>query len=198
MKPVYFLAICLLSCLHGLAENNSISGIAFRVAGNDHSSAVSLHADSIPANKKDVGSIDGIVAALYDVISGPAGQKRNWDRMRTLFIPEARLIPTGMRADGTSGRHVLSVEDYINTSGPFLEKNGFFEIEIGRKTDQFGNVVQIFSSYAAKKTQADEKPFMRGINSIQLWNDGTRWWIITILWQNESAGVPIPEKYLGK
>jgi hypothetical protein len=152
--------------------------------------------DSIPADPKDVGSMDGILSALYDVISGPAGQKRNWDRMRTLFIPEARLIPTGKRADGTLGRRVLSVEDYINTSGPFLEKNGFFETELSRKTEQFGGIVHVFSTYASKKTATDEKPFMRGINSIQLWNDGARWWIVTVLWQNETPETPIPNAYL--
>jgi hypothetical protein len=152
--------------------------------------------DSITPDKKDVGSMDGIISALYDVISGPAGQKRNWDRMRTLFIPEGRLISTGIRADGTTGKRVMNVEDYINSSGPFLEKMGFFEREISRKVDQFGGIVQVFSTYSAKKTEADEKPFMRGINSIQLWNDGKRWWIVTILWQSETPDTPIPEKYL--
>lgn len=154
--------------------------------------------DSIAPNPKDVGSIDGILAALYDVISGPAGQKRDWDRLRTLFIPEARLIPTGKRPDGTFSKRVMSVEDYINTSGPFLEKNGFFESEIGRKTEQFGGVVHVFSTYESRKAAADEKPFMRGINSIQLWNDGTRWWVVTIFWQNENPDTPIPAKYLQK
>jgi hypothetical protein len=154
--------------------------------------------DSIPADPKDIGSIDGIIAALYEVVSGAAGQARNWDRMRTLFLPEAKLIPTGKRQDGTFGKRILSVEDYIQVNGPVLEKNGFFEKEIGRTTNQFGNVVQVFSAYAAKKSLSDEKPFMRGINSIQLWNDGKRWWIVNILWQNESSDQLIPEKYLQK
>lgn len=154
--------------------------------------------DSIAPDKKDVSSIDGILAALYDVISGPAGQKRNWERMRTLFIPEGRLIATGKRADGTFGKRVMSVEDYINNSGPFLEKNGFFESEIGRKTEQFGGVVHVFSTYESKKTATDEKPFMRGINSIQLWNDGVRWWVVNVFWQSETPDTPIPAKYLQK
>ncbi|HYE54050.1 MAG TPA: hypothetical protein VD996_04375 [Chitinophagaceae bacterium] len=152
--------------------------------------------DSIPADKKDVSSIDGILTALYDVISGPAGQKRNWDRMRTLFTPQARLIPTNRRADGSTGMKVMNVEEYINSSGPFLEKNGFFEKEISRKTEQYGRIVQVFSTYEARRTTADEKPFMRGINSIQLWYDGTRWWVVTIFWEAETPGNPIPEKYL--
>ncbi|HYF32411.1 MAG TPA: hypothetical protein VD993_14905 [Chitinophagaceae bacterium] len=190
MKLVLFLGACLLAVADATAGNHATHAVV-----SNHDPHIP---DSIPADRKDVGSIEGIIAALYEVISGPAGQKRNWDRLRTLFIPEARLIPTGKRADGSSGKRVLSVEDYINTSGPFLEKNGFFEVEIGRRTDQFGNIVHVFSAYASKKTEADEKPFMRGINSIQLWNDGTRWWIVTIFWQNESPDVPIPEQYLKK
>lgn len=154
--------------------------------------------DSIPADPKDVSSPEAIIAALYDVISGPAGQKRNWERMRTLFVPDARMIPTGKRATGESTRRVLTVEEYIASSGPFLEKDGFFETEIGKRTEQFGNIVHVFSTYESKRAATDERPFMRGINSFQLWYDGKRWWVITILWQSESNDVPIPEKYIDK
>jgi hypothetical protein len=153
--------------------------------------------DSIPADPKDVSSPEAIVAAVYDVISGPAGQKRNWDRMRTLFASDARMIPTGKRATGESTRRVLTVEEYITGSGPFLEKDGFFEMEIGKKTEQYGNIVHVFSTYESKRRLNDEKPFMRGINSIQLWYDGKRWWVITIFWQSESEDMPIPGKYIG-
>jgi hypothetical protein len=152
--------------------------------------------DSIPANTKDVESVDAIINALYNVISGPAGEKRNWDRMRTLFIPEGKLIATGKRQDGSMGKRVMTLEDYISSSGPFLEKEGFFEREIGRKMDQFGSVVHVFSTYDSKKKLEDEKPFMRGINSIQLWNDGKRWWVVSVFWQAETADNPIPGKYL--
>lgn len=154
--------------------------------------------DSIPADPKDVSSPEAIIAAVYDVISGPAGHKRNWDRMRTLFVPDARMIATGKRQSGEITRRAMSVEDYINSSGPYLEKEGFFEKEIGSIKEQFGNIVHVFSSYESKRTIADEKPFMRGINSIQLWNDGKRWWVITILWQSENGDTPIPEKYIPK
>ncbi len=156
-----------------------------------------IHTDSIPANPNDVSSADAIIKAVYDVISGPAGEKRNWDRMRTLFTTDARLIPTGKKATGEGTRRSMSVEDYITSSGAFLEKNGFFESEIGRKTEQYGNIVHIFSSYESKKTLKDEQPFMRGINSFQLWNDGKRWWVINIMWESETAENPIPEKYIG-
>ena len=153
--------------------------------------------DSITANPDDVKSAEAIVAALYDVISGPAGVKRNWPRMRTLFTQDARLIPTGVRPDGSGARRVMTVEDYIVNSGPFLEKDGFYEKEIGRKTESFGNIVHVFSTYESKRKLEDEKPFMRGINSIQLWNDGKRWWIINVMWQSESKDLMIPGKYIG-
>lgn len=153
-------------------------------------------ADSIPANTKDVESADAIINSLYNVISGPAGEKRNWDRMRTLFIAEGKLMATGKRPDGSVSKRVMTVEDYITISGPNLEKNGFFEREIGRKTEQYGGVVHVFSTYDSKRMLKDEKPFMRGINSIQLWNDGKRWWIVSVFWQSETPDNPIPEKYL--
>lgn len=154
--------------------------------------------DSIPANPADVSSVDAIIKAVYDVISGPVGEKRNWDRMRTLFVTDARMMPSGKRPNGEVVRRVLSVEDYINSSGPFLEKNGFFESEIGRKTEQYGNIVHVFSTYESRRAKTEEKPFMRGINSFQLWNDGKRWWVLSILWESETKENPIPEKYIGK
>ena len=156
-----------------------------------------FNTDSIPADTKDVSSPEAIVAAVYDVISGQAGQKRNWERMRTLFVPDARMIPIRKSPTGELTRRVLTVEEYITSSGPLLEKDGFFETEIGRRTEQFGNIVHVFSTYESKRAVTDEKPFTRGINSFQLWYDGKRWWVITILWQSESKELPIPEKYIG-
>jgi len=140
--------------------------------------------------------MDAIVAAVYDVISGPAGQKRNWDRFRSLFAPGARLIPTGRRQTGEVGARVLTPEDYIQRSSPLLEQNGFFERQISLRLERFGNIAHIFSTYESRHKQDDEKPFSRGINSIQLMNDGKRWWIVTIFWQSEDEKNPLPAEYL--
>jgi len=150
------------------------------------------------ANPSDVASVDSIVAALYDVISGPAGKKRDWDRMRSLFIPGARLIPTGKRQSGEISSRVLTVEDYINGSSKALEEGGFFEKEIARRTELYGNIAHVFSTYDSRRKAEDPKPFARGINSIQLMNDGKRWWIVTVFWQGEGPDNPLPEKYLKK
>ncbi|HWN09485.1 MAG TPA: hypothetical protein VNO50_09510 [Pyrinomonadaceae bacterium] len=151
---------------------------------------------AIPAaNPADVVSMDAIIAALYDVISGPAGKKRDWDRMRSLFVPGARLIPSGPRPSGGYGTRVGTVEDYITRSAPYLESQGFFETEIARKTDAFGNIAHVFSTYDSRHKADDAKPFARGINSIQLMNDGKRWWIVTVFWQGEDEKNPLPERY---
>jgi hypothetical protein len=148
------------------------------------------------ANPADVASMDSIIAAVYDVISGPAGKKRDWDRMRSLFIPGARLIPTGPRPGGAYGSRVLTVDEYIERSSGFFEKEGFYEREAARATEQFGQIAHAFSTYESRHAPDDAKPFQRGINSMQLMNDGKRWWIVTIFWQGEDEKSPLPEKYL--
>jgi len=148
------------------------------------------------ARAADVASEDAIIAALYDVISGPAGQKRDWDRFRSLFVPGARLIPTGKRADGTVGHRVMTPEDYIASNGPILEQRGFFEKELARTTETYGNITHAFSTYASYNTADAATPFDRGINSIQLLNDGRRWWVVSIFWDSERSGTPLPAKYL--
>jgi len=149
------------------------------------------------ADPNDVATMDSIVAALYDVISGPAGQKRNWDRFRSLFVPGARLIPTGRNPQtGEVASRVRTPEEYISRSAPLLEQNGFFEREISRRTEKFGNIAHLFSTYESRHKAEDEKPFARGINSIQLMNDGKRWWVVTIFWQGEDEKAPLPAEYL--
>ncbi len=150
-------------------------------------------------NLSDVASIDAIITAAYDVISGPPGKKRDWDRERSLFIPGARLIPTAKHAgkhDVDLSPQVLDVEAYIARVEPYLQKNGFFEKEIARRTEQFGSIAHVWSTYESRYNPDDDKPFMRGVNSIELFYDGSRWWIVNIYWQQESAENPIPQKYL--
>ena len=148
------------------------------------------------ANPADVASVDAIMKAVYDVISGDAGQKRDWDRFRTLFHKDARLIPSGKNKEGVTNARSLTVEEYITRSSPFMEKEGFFEKEIARRMDSYGNIAQVFSTYESLHKKDDKKPFARGINSFQLLNDGKRWWVVTIYWLGETPENPIPKKYL--
>ena len=150
------------------------------------------------ADPADVTSIDAIVAAVYDVISGPAGETRDWDRWHSLFIEEARLIPVGRGPDGPVRARVMTPAEYAEGSGPYLEENGFFEVEIGRVTEQFGQIAHLFSSYESRRTEADPEPFARGINSFQLMNDGARWWVVSVMWDSERPDNPIPDRYIGR
>jgi hypothetical protein len=149
------------------------------------------------ADPADVSSMDGIMRAVYDVISGDTGKPRDWDRMRSLFYKDARMIPSGKNPKtGVTGARSASVDEYIQRNEPFFAKEGFFEREIARRTDAYGNIAHVFSTYASYHSLADKKPFARGINSFQLLNDGKRWWILTIFWQGETPESPIPKEYL--
>jgi hypothetical protein len=148
------------------------------------------------AKPEDVRSVDAILGALYDSISGPAGKQRDWDRFRGLFVPKARLIPVAKKADAGADARVLDVEEFITLADGASKQAGFFEKEIARKTDAFGRVTHVFSTYESRRATDDEKPFARGINSIQLLKDGNRWWVVTIFWDSESADRPIPPAYL--
>jgi hypothetical protein len=148
------------------------------------------------AKPGDVDTIEHLMAAVYDVISGPQGD-RDWQRFRSLFYKDARLIPSGRRPDGTIGARSFSVEDYIERSRPIFLKEGFFERAASNKVEEFDHMAQVWSVYESRHNKADKDPFQRGINSFQLINDGKRWWVLTIYWQGEDQGHPIPAKYLG-
>ena len=155
---------------------------------------------SQPADPRDVESIDAIIAAAYDVISGPAGQERDWSRERSLFYPGARIMPTASvpgRNDVDLEPQMLDVEKYIARAEPLLQQ-GFYETEIARRTEQFGRIAHVWSTYESRHDSSDPAPIMRGINSFQLVNDGKRWWVMTILWQGETPDNPIPAEYVKK
>jgi hypothetical protein len=143
----------------------------------------------VPAPKAaDVNSLDSILKALYDVISGPPGD-RDWNRFRSLFIPGARLTSAQKNKDGSF--FLEDVEGYAQGAGNYFKTHGFFESSIVNRIQKFGNVAQVFSSYTSRNAP-NEKPFARGVNSIQAFNDGSRWWIVSILWDEETPTNPLP------
>ncbi|MFQ5570354.1 MAG: hypothetical protein ACE5G0_11805 [Rhodothermales bacterium] len=149
-----------------------------------------------PAKPEDVQSVDAIIAATYDVISGAAGEPRDWDRFRSLLAPYARFVPIRRFEDGTH-RGVLSTpEQFIEGASAYFAQNGFYETESARTTERYGNLVHAFSTYESRHTPDDEAPWQRGINSFQLIYENDRWWVISIAWQPEWPDLPIPAKYL--
>jgi len=159
-------------------------------------SAIQLSSAQSRDYSKDVASVDAVIAALYDVISGGPGVARDWDRFRNLFRPETRLIPTRKNAQGELTLQALTPEEYVTLFTPRIP-SGFFEREISRKQEQYGTVTHVFSTYETRD-KMDGPPTNRGINSIQLFHDGKRFYVINIFWCAESMGFQLPERYLTK
>ncbi len=168
-----------------------LANTASETAANPESEA----AITYTADPADVDSLDHIVAAVYDVISGPAGE-RDWDRMRGLFRPEiARLMSVGQDKDGKIGMRSFTPDEYIENAGGYFAENPFYERQLSRKVEQFGHIAHVFSTYESV-TEPEGEPFDRGINSIQLLWDEDRWWVVSIYWDRETEGFPIPDRYL--
>lgn len=148
------------------------------------------------ASPKDVESIDAIMTALYAVISGPAGE-RDWNRFRSLFLPEARMGAVRKTPEGKFNASSFTPDGYVERAGKYFTEHAFFETELSRKTEEFGHEAHVFSTYESRNA-AGEKPFARGINSLQLFNDGKRWYIVSIFWDEERPDNPLPQKYLSK
>src|SRR5262249_39835329 len=128
-----------------------------------------------PYDPKDVATTQSIVEALYDCISGPAGKPREWQRMKSLFVSAAHSIRTGKLPNGEFACKIMTNDEYIRQMDGWLVDNGFFEKEVHRVEDRFGNIAHVFSTYESRRKADDPEPFMRGINSIQLLFDGKRW-----------------------
>jgi hypothetical protein len=196
------------------SDGTGLRGV-ITIANNDPSRILTFGIQSVPAgaplegcptyssapthgtSDADVASEGAIVTALYEAISGPACQHRDWDRFKGLFAPGARLIPT-VNANGLRAARVETPDEYANSVRGSMEEFGFFEREIANTGESFNGVVHRFSTYESRRKANDEKPFARGINSIQPLNDGKRWWVVTVYWAGERPGAPIPNIYLKK
>lgn len=149
-----------------------------------------------PAIAPELTTLDGILSALYGTISGAAGAPRDWERLRSLFTHEGRMVVHGPNKSGEMTTRVLTISEYISRVTPVFAKEGFYETELARTTDSFGQIAHVFSTYESRRSPDEAKPFQRGMNSIQLVNDGQRWWIQSLVWQAETEKNPLPARYL--
>jgi len=138
------------------------------------------------ARPEDVASPEAVVTAVYDVLSGRAGEERDWDRWRALYAPDARLIPIEIQTEGIPAPRVLSPEQYIESRKALLRDGDFYEWETEREELRSGSIAHVWSVYVAARTPGGE-PIRQGANSIQLWNDGSRWWILSVVWDAVNA-----------
>jgi hypothetical protein len=196
----------------GLACARLVGAQTKSEAQNSEAPQVSATPQAPPAAKpEDVASPDAILAEVYAVISGPAGQKRDWDRFRSLFIPGARLIPTRPKQGEMTPQDksaaaptppkefvtfVMTPDEFVANGERYFATNSFYEKETARRAERYGNIMQVFSTYESRRDPKDPEPFARGINSFQLFFDGSRWWVVTIYWQQESPEMPLPKEFL--
>lgn len=176
------------------------SFVACVILGLNFLSLIAVHAqEAAPAARpEDVSSPSSVVKASYDAISGPAGQTLNLDRFRALFLPNAQLVSVRVK-DGKAETHVMTLTEFTAMVSGMVGKNGHQERELAERIEIYGNIANVWSTYESRDNISDPHPHVtRGINSIQLFNDGKRWWMTGAQWQHESADVPIPAKYLSE
>ncbi len=156
------------------------------------------------ANPADVASVDAIIKALYEAVGFAPGGRQDSTRMRSLIFPGAHLVPPASprRPDSVA---VWTVDQYLRAVNAILDRDtsatgmralGFSEREAARRTETFGNLVHVFSTYESRNTARDSLPFVRGINSIQLVRHNGRWWVVNIAWEQERPGLALPAEYL--
>lgn len=148
-------------------------------------------AAAAPVEQPGPATLDALMADLYAVLSGPAGP-RDWARFNALFFPGAVLIPSGQRADGAARARIVDTAGYIADNAPHFLADGFYERETGRTVRSYGPLSQVTSAYEARHAPDDAEPFLRGINSIVAFNDGKRWWLMTLGWTHETPHNPLP------
>jgi hypothetical protein len=154
-------------------------------------------AAKVPAPKPDdVKSLDGIMRAAYEAISGPAGP-RDWSRFRSLFLPQARFTQVGKNETGATFVMSWGVDEFVHDATAIFAQEPFYENGIVNLPQSYGGMTQVLSSYESRHAPG-EKPFERGVNSFQLLNDGTRWWIVSIFWDSERPDNPLPVKLAKK
>jgi hypothetical protein len=189
------LTLCLFFCSVGIPS--SFGQTPQTSKSSERAAPSHVDVPSIAASPADVSTLDGIIKAFYDVISGPAGQPRQWSRDRTLYIPDVRFVAMSVDKAGHPVAHIATHQQFVDDSNAYLLKEGFYEQEIHRVTQRFGNIAHIWSTYESRN-QANGPIIARGINSIELFWDGSRWWIASNIWDDERRDNPIPQEDLPK
>jgi quercetin dioxygenase-like cupin family protein len=149
-----------------------------------------------PANPADVGTVEGIVAAFYDVINGPPGTPRQWRRDSTLYMPKATFVSMGEK-NGKPVPTVMTPEEFRRAVNTELVEQGFFETEIGHRVERFGNVAQVRSVYEMRRTPRGAL-LGRGVNYLLLYWDGARWWIANAVWDDERRDSKLPPSWIDR
>lgn len=144
----------------------------------------------------EYSDIDTLIAASYQLISGAAGEEPDWQAVAELYYPGALFIRASAATAETPPPATMSAETFIENSGDYLRTNAFYEREVARRTERFGNIAHVSSTYESSENADGSRPFARGVNSMQLFCDGRRWWIVSVLWDCEREGNRMHEDHL--
>jgi hypothetical protein len=137
--------------------------------------------------RMDVETIDGFVAAIYDIISGDAGVPRDWERFRSLCHPASRLMPVTPRAEGGVTFESMSIDEYVASREVILRRESYYEREIARRADYFGHMASVVTLSESARTP-DAPAYRRSVNLLHLLHDGHRWWLVSLMWDVSLAG----------
>ena len=158
----------------------------------DRAVGADKHDQEAPAaNPADVATPESVVRAIYETLSGGAGETRNWDRFRSLMAPGARFITESVAADGTIRRRALGVEELITSNEKTFATQGFFEHGVIARDEVWAHFAVIVTPYESRHAP-DEAPFARGIKHVELTSDGNRWFVESIVWERETTASPLP------
>jgi hypothetical protein len=171
-----------------------IAGCLLCLAGGSAAAQTHVPVATVAPRPEDVATIDGMIKAYYEVVTGPAGQPRDWARDRTLYIKDLRFVIVDYDKDGKPDPQIVDHQQFVDRSDAGLKK-GFIEKEIHRVTERFGPIAHVWSTYETRRTETGPI-LLRGINSIELFWDGKRWWIANAIWTDETKNNPIPKEYL--
>ena len=180
------------------ASNVSIDGTILHGADVE----IVVEGADLTPSPADGETIDALMAAMYDVLSGPSDQPRDWDRFRSLFADGGRMVPMqpspdgGLRPDVRSLDRYTSDFDQILAEHPLFQGKGFYESEAARRVEQYGDIAVVWSTYEGRFSPDDERPFMRGVNTLDLVRVGGEWKVLQVLWQQETPQTPLPAEYL--
>lgn len=191
MRP-FEKGLAVLAALMALA-----SGLAPKAHAQDKKAMRPVHVNvpTIPARPEDVASIDSIMKAFYEVVSGPAGEPRQWSRDRSLYIPGVKFVSMNVDDKSEPVARVMDHQQFVDASDHQVVSKGFYEWEIHRETKRFGNIVHVFSAYESRITK-DGPVIARGVNSVELFWDGKRWWIAGAIWDDERKDNPLTKDFL--
>jgi hypothetical protein len=153
-------------------------------------------------NPGDVDTVNHLIASLYDAVSGPAGQ-RDWDRFRSLFVPDGRIVSIIPESAATKAKPArkgdavfLTPDMFVQQNDSYFKTHGFFERSIAHRVEEFGNLIEVWSTSELRNAKDDPQPFSRAIDSFQIVHAHGRFWIANLLFDHERPGVTLPAKYL--